>query len=97
MPTRSSKPRDLSRLAAAIAAEATGEKPPEETPEESPSDKNPNAGALGRLGGKKGAIFSHPPAQKSSRNSGGHPLEPPPEGASPLWTPPHGSDGPIGC
>ena len=49
MPRRSSKPRDLNRLAAQIAAEATGEKP-----EESLSDKNPNAVALGRLGGKKG-------------------------------------------
>lgn len=49
MPTRSSKPRDLNKLAAAIAAEATGEKP-----EEPPSDKNPHAVALGRLGGQKG-------------------------------------------
>jgi hypothetical protein len=51
MPRRSSKkkPRDLNRLAAAIAAEATGE-----APEEPPSDKNPHAVALGRLGGKKG-------------------------------------------
>lgn len=49
MPKRSSKPRDLNRLAAAIAAEATGEKS-----EEPPSDKNPHAVALGRLGGQKG-------------------------------------------
>jgi len=49
MPRRSSKPRDLNRLAAAIAAEATGE-----APEEPPSEKNPHAVALGRLGGKKG-------------------------------------------
>jgi len=49
MPKRSSKPRDLNKLAAAIAAEATGEKP-----EEPPSDKNPHAVALGRLGGMKG-------------------------------------------
>ena len=49
MPRRSSKPRDLNRLAAAIAAEATGE-----APEEPPSDKNPHAVALGRLGGMKG-------------------------------------------
>jgi hypothetical protein len=49
MPRRSSKPRDLNRLAAAITAEATGEKP-----EETPSDKNPHAVALGRLGGMKG-------------------------------------------
>jgi hypothetical protein len=50
MPRRSIKPRDLNRLAAAIAAEATGE-----APEEPPSDKNPHAVALGRLGGKKGS------------------------------------------
>ena len=49
MPRRSSTPRDLNKLAAAIAAEATGE-----APEEPPSDKNPHAVALGRLGGKKG-------------------------------------------
>jgi hypothetical protein len=49
MPKRSSKPRDLNQLAAAIAAEATGE-----APEEPPSDKNPHAVALGRLGGMKG-------------------------------------------
>ena len=49
MPKRSSKPRDLNKLAAAIAAEATGE-----APEEPPSDKNPHAVALGKLGGLKG-------------------------------------------
>jgi len=49
MPKRSSKPRDLNRLASAIVQEATGE-----APEEPPSDKNPHAVALGRLGGKKG-------------------------------------------
>ena len=49
MPKRSSKPRDLNKLAGAITAEATGEKP-----EEPPSDKNPHAVALGRLGGQKG-------------------------------------------
>jgi len=49
MPKRSSKPRDLNKLAAAIAAEATGT-----APEEPPSDKNPHAVALGRLGGQKG-------------------------------------------
>jgi len=48
MPRRSIKPRDLNRLAAAIAAEATGE-----APEEPPSDKNPHAVALERLGDKK--------------------------------------------
>jgi hypothetical protein len=49
MPKRSSKPRDLNRLASAIVQEATGE-----APEEPPSDKNPHAVALGRLGGQKG-------------------------------------------
>jgi hypothetical protein len=49
MPKRSSKPRDLNRLASAIVQEATGE-----APEELPSDKNPHAVALGRLGGQKG-------------------------------------------
>jgi hypothetical protein len=49
MPTRSSKPRDLNRLASAIVQEATGE-----APEEPPSDKNPHAVVLGRLGGMKG-------------------------------------------
>jgi len=49
MPKRSSKPRDLNRLASAIVQEATGQ-----APEEPPSDKNPHAVALGRLGGQKG-------------------------------------------
>ena len=49
MPKRSSKPRDLNKLAAAITAEATGEKP-----EEPPDNRNPHAVALGRLGGQKG-------------------------------------------
>ena len=49
MPKRSSKPRDLNRLASAIVQEATGQ-----VPEEPPSDKNPHAVALGRLGGQKG-------------------------------------------
>jgi hypothetical protein len=49
MPKRSSKPRDLNRLASVIVQQATGE-----APEEPPSDKNPHAVALGRLGGMKG-------------------------------------------
>jgi len=49
MPKRSSKPRDLNKLAAAIAAEATGDKP-----EEPPDNRNPHAVALGKLGGMKG-------------------------------------------
>ncbi len=53
MPERSSKkrPRDLNQLAAKIAEIATeGEKP------EAESGKNPNAVALGRLGGRKGGV-----------------------------------------
>ena len=49
---RSSKPkrpRDINALAAQIVAEATGEADPAED-----DGKNPNAVALGRLGGKKG-------------------------------------------
>ena len=49
MPRRSSKPRDLNKLAAAITAEATGE-----APEEPPDTRNPHAVALGKLGGHKG-------------------------------------------
>lgn len=49
MPKRSSRPRDLNRLASAIVQEATGE-----APEEPPSNKNPAAVELGRLGGLKG-------------------------------------------
>jgi hypothetical protein len=50
MPERSSKkrPRDINQLAAAIVEEATEEKPAE------PDTRNPNAVALGRLGGQKG-------------------------------------------
>jgi hypothetical protein len=49
MPRRSSKPRDLNRLAAAIVAEATGA-----APEEPPDNRNPHSVALGKLGGQKG-------------------------------------------
>jgi len=49
MPKRSSRPRDLNRLASAIVQEATGE-----APEEPSSGKNPAAVELGRLGGLKG-------------------------------------------
>ena len=45
MPKRSSKPRDVNALAAAIVAEAT---------EKGQCAKNPHAVALGRPGGKKG-------------------------------------------
>jgi len=51
MPKRSSKPRDLNLLAAAIVGDATT--PPEEkAPVE--DRRNPAAVALGRLGGLKG-------------------------------------------
>ena len=46
MPKRSSKPRDVNRLAASIVAEATGDV--------APDTRNPHAVALGRLGGLKG-------------------------------------------
>ena len=49
MPKRSSKPRDLNRLASVIVQEATGE-----APEEPSDNRNPHAVALGRLGGMKG-------------------------------------------
>jgi hypothetical protein len=49
MPRRSSTPRDLNKLAAAITAEATGT-----APEEPPDNRNPHAVALGKLGGQKG-------------------------------------------
>ena len=45
MPKRSSKPRDVNRMARAIVDEATGAPKPE---------KNPAAVALGKLGGLKG-------------------------------------------
>jgi hypothetical protein len=50
MPKRSSKPRDLNSLAAAIVAHSTSDEP-EVDPDEG---KNPAAVALGRLGGQKG-------------------------------------------
>jgi hypothetical protein len=50
MPKRSSKPRDLNALAAAIVAQSTSDEP-----EPDPyKGKNPAAVELGRLGGKKG-------------------------------------------
>ncbi len=50
MPKRSSKRKDTNVLAARIVGEATKENDPLESLE----SKNPNAVALGRLGGKKG-------------------------------------------
>ena len=52
MPKRSSKPRDLNRLAARIVDEAIGEKLPDKP--EPDEGKDPAAVALGRKGGKKG-------------------------------------------
>ena len=50
MPKRSSKPRDLNAMAAAIVAQSTSDEPTPDLDE----GKNPAAVALGRLGGKKG-------------------------------------------
>ena len=50
MPKRSSKPRDLNRLAAEIVGEASGE----EQPAADVPEKNPAAVELGRLGGLRG-------------------------------------------
>lgn len=50
MPKRSSKPRDLNQMAAAIVTSATSDEP-EPDPNEG---KNPAAVELGRLGGLKG-------------------------------------------
>lgn len=50
MPKRSSKPRDLNKLASAIVQSATSNEP-EPDPYEG---KNPAAVELGRLGGQKG-------------------------------------------
>lgn len=50
MPKRSSKPRDLNSMAAAIVDQATSEEPEPDEDE----GKNPAGVALGRLGGQKG-------------------------------------------
>jgi len=47
------KHKDLNELAFSIVQQATDESHLKDTKKE-PSDKNPNAVALGRLGGKKG-------------------------------------------
>lgn len=52
MPKRSSKPRDLNKLASQIVDEATGEAEPVEPSQE--REKNPAAVELGRKGGLKG-------------------------------------------
>lgn len=49
MPKRSSRPRDLNQLAAAIVGEST-----DEATDEPEREKDPNAVALGRKGGLKG-------------------------------------------
>ena len=51
MQKRSSNPKDLNLLAAAIAADTTSESKYPTAPK---PEKNPNAVALGRLGGVKG-------------------------------------------
>ena len=55
MDTKKKRPRDINELAAMIVGEAT-EEPEEKTEDEMAEtpEKNPNAVALGRLGGKKG-------------------------------------------
>lgn len=50
MRKRSSKPRDLNKMAASIVGEATDESPSTDPDE----GKDPNAVALGRKGGLKG-------------------------------------------
>ncbi len=56
--SKKKRPRDLNLLARSIVEDATGEKFSEEEPEEEPEEeqdtRNPNAVALGRLGGLKG-------------------------------------------
>jgi len=57
--SKKSKPTDITLLARAIVEEATGElltdRPPLQEPPKDPThEKNPNAVALGKLGGKKG-------------------------------------------
>jgi hypothetical protein len=51
MPKRSSKPRDLNSMAAAIVAQSVD---PEDQGEDPYEGKNPAAVELGRLGGQKG-------------------------------------------
>jgi hypothetical protein len=51
MPKRSSKPRDLNSMAAAIVDQATD---PDDQGDDPYEGKNPAAVELGRLGGKKG-------------------------------------------
>ncbi len=58
MDTKKKRPRDINELAAMIVGEATDEDrtPDTDSKDDSgePPEKNPNAVALGRLGGKKG-------------------------------------------
>jgi hypothetical protein len=51
MPKRSSKPRDLNSMAAAIVAQSVD---PDDRGDDPYEGKNPAAVELGRLGGKKG-------------------------------------------
>ena len=57
IPKRSSKPQDVNVLAADIVAEATGG-----------SEKNPHAGALGRMGGKVGGAVRARKLSKKRRS-----------------------------
>ena len=51
MPKRSSKPRDVNSMAAAIVAQATD---PDDQGDDPYEGKNPAAVEIGRLGGRKG-------------------------------------------
>jgi hypothetical protein len=65
MPKRSSKPRDLNSMAAAIVAQSVD---PEDQGDDPYEGKNPAAVELGRLGGKKGGkarAASMTPEQRS--------------------------------
>jgi hypothetical protein len=65
MPKRSSKPRDLNSMAAAIVAQSVD---PEDQGDDPYEGKNPAAVELGRLGGQKGGkarAASMTPEQRS--------------------------------
>ncbi len=52
--SRTKRPRDVNQLAKFIVDLVTSEDKPDEAVPDAPSEKNPNAVALGRLGGLKG-------------------------------------------
>lgn len=60
-------PRDTNQLAAQVVKMATGQAEPEPEPEA--SAKNPNAVALGRLGGLKGGIARKTKLSKARRSA----------------------------